>query len=43
MITGESMPVGKRKGDTVIGATINTFGSFRFKATKGERTQHLHR
>lgn len=34
MITGESMPVEKGKGDTVIGATINKHGSFRFKATK---------
>ncbi|MEX0630395.1 MAG: copper-translocating P-type ATPase [Chloroflexota bacterium] len=34
MITGESMPVGKRPGDEVIGATINTTGSFRFHATK---------
>ncbi|MBI4019050.1 MAG: cadmium-translocating P-type ATPase [Candidatus Aenigmarchaeota archaeon] len=33
MITGESMPAGKKKGDTVIGATINKFGSFRFRAT----------
>jgi Cu+-exporting ATPase len=34
MITGESIPVTKREGDEVIGATINTSGSFRFEATK---------
>ncbi len=34
MITGESMPVHKTKGDIVIGATINKTGSFRFRATK---------
>src|SRR5918994_2040908 len=34
MISGESMPVVKRVGDEVIGATINTTGSFRFEATK---------
>ncbi|MEK6936070.1 MAG: heavy metal translocating P-type ATPase [Nanoarchaeota archaeon] len=34
MITGESIPVTKRKGDEVIGATINKHGSFKFKATK---------
>jgi Cu+-exporting ATPase len=39
MITGESMPVTKREGDEVIGATMNTSGSFRFVATKiGEDT-----
>ena len=39
MISGESIPVEKRKGDQVIGATINKHGSFRFKATKvGENT-----
>jgi len=34
MITGESMPVEKKKGDTVISSTINKHGSFKFKATK---------
>ncbi|MEO7648561.1 MAG: heavy metal translocating P-type ATPase [Gemmatimonadaceae bacterium] len=34
MITGESMPVRKVVGDTVIGATINKTGTFRFRATK---------
>ena len=34
MLTGESMPVGKKPGDTVIGATINKSGSFRYCATK---------
>ena len=34
MITGESMPVEKKVGDTVIGATINKTGSFRFEATR---------
>ncbi len=34
MITGESIPVEKIKGDKVIGATINKTGSFKFKATK---------
>ena len=34
MISGEPMPVVKRVGDGVIGATINTTGSFRFEATK---------
>ena len=32
MVTGESMPVQKRSGDAVIGATINKTGSFRFRA-----------
>ncbi|KKG09234.1 heavy metal translocating P-type ATPase [Methanosarcina sp. 2.H.A.1B.4] len=34
MITGESIPVEKGAGDTVIGATLNKTGSFRFRATK---------
>lgn len=34
MLTGESIPVEKNTGDTVIGATINLLGSFRFRATK---------
>jgi Cu+-exporting ATPase len=34
MITGESIPVEKHKGDEVIGATINKTGSFKFQATK---------
>src|SRR5215216_6181713 len=34
MITGESIPVMKREDDEVIGATMNTRGSFRFEATK---------
>ncbi|MBU0613518.1 heavy metal translocating P-type ATPase [Patescibacteria group bacterium] len=39
MITGESIPVAKKIGDEVIGATINKTGSFTFEATKvGEET-----
>ncbi len=34
MVTGESIPVTKGTGDTVIGATINQTGAFRFEATK---------
>jgi P-type Cu+ transporter len=34
MLTGESIPVEKNAGDTVIGATMNKLGSFRFHATK---------
>ncbi|MCX5336710.1 heavy metal translocating P-type ATPase [Streptomyces sp. NBC_00140] len=34
MVTGESMPVTKRAGDTVIGATVNTTGSLRVRASK---------
>jgi Cu+-exporting ATPase len=34
MLTGESMPVEKKQGDEVIGATINKTGTFRFEATR---------
>ncbi|MBP9690814.1 copper-translocating P-type ATPase [Candidatus Woesebacteria bacterium] len=34
MVTGESIPVEKKIGDAVIGATINTSGSFRYRVTK---------
>lgn len=34
MLTGESMPVNKKVGDNVIGATVNKHGAFTFKATK---------
>ncbi|MGQ9811317.1 MAG: heavy metal translocating P-type ATPase [bacterium] len=32
--TGESLPVGKKEGDAVIGATINQYGTIRVRATK---------
>ena len=39
MITGESIPVDKKAGDAVIGASMNKTGSFQFEATKvGENT-----
>jgi Cu+-exporting ATPase len=34
MLTGESLPVSKKMGDEVIGATINKTGAFKFRATK---------
>ena len=34
MLTGESIPVDKTKGDIVVGATINKTGSFIFRTTK---------
>jgi heavy metal translocating P-type ATPase len=34
MISGEPLPVAKGVGDSVVGATLNTAGSFRFRATK---------
>ena len=32
LLTGESLPVDKKAGDPVIGGTMNTTGSFRFRA-----------
>ena len=34
MLTGESIPVEKHAGDTVIGASINKNGSIRYRATR---------
>ncbi len=34
MLTGEAMPVAKRLGDPVIGASLNTTGSFVMRATR---------
>jgi Cu2+-exporting ATPase len=34
MVTGESMPVAKAPGDEVVGATVNTTGTLRVRATK---------
>jgi Cu+-exporting ATPase len=33
MVTGESIPTDKTVGDTVVGATVNQTGAFRFRAT----------
>ncbi|HEY3134334.1 MAG TPA: heavy metal translocating P-type ATPase [Gemmatimonadaceae bacterium] len=33
MLTGEPLPVAKTAGDTVVGGTLNTTGSFRYRAT----------
>jgi len=41
MLTGESLPVDKAPGDTVIGATLNRTGSFVFEATKVGRDTAL--
>ncbi|HAO64901.1 TPA: cadmium-translocating P-type ATPase [Candidatus Taylorbacteria bacterium] len=43
MITGEPMPVEKNNGDNVVAGTINTSGTFTFKATKvGSETLLAH-
>ncbi len=34
MVTGESLPVEKKAGDEVMGATINKTGAFKFRATR---------
>lgn len=34
LLTGESLPVEKKPGDDVVGASINKYGSFTFQATK---------
>jgi len=34
MLTGESLPVDKKVGDQVVGATINKHGSFKFETTR---------
>ncbi|HAO93888.1 MAG TPA: heavy metal translocating P-type ATPase [Deltaproteobacteria bacterium] len=41
MISGESLPVDKKPGDIVIGATINKTGTFRYRATKVGRDSTL--
>jgi Cu+-exporting ATPase len=41
MVTGESIPVTKEAGDTVVGATINQTGAFRFRATNVGRDTML--
>jgi Cu+-exporting ATPase len=39
MLTGEPLPVEKRPGDTVIGATVNRTGAFTFRVSRtGQRT-----
>ena len=39
MLTGESLPVEKKEGAAVFGATLNKTGSFRFRVTKvGQET-----
>ena len=43
MVTGESMPIEKQSGNTVVAGTINTTGAFTFRATKvGSETLLAH-
>ena len=43
MVTGEPMPAQKKVGDSVVAATMNTNGTFTFKATKvGSETLLAH-
>ncbi|MFS0782738.1 copper-translocating P-type ATPase [Bacillus sp. 1P06AnD] len=41
MLTGESIPVKKGKGDQVIGGSVNTSGSLTVKVTKGSNDGYL--
>lgn len=41
MLTGESIPVDKREGDEVYGATVNGTGAFRLRATRVGRDTAL--
>jgi Cu+-exporting ATPase len=41
MLTGESLPAGKKQGDPVVGATLNTLGLLRIEATKVGRETAL--
>jgi Cu+-exporting ATPase len=43
MLTGESIPVDKKENDFVTGASLNQFGSFKFRVTKvGNETVLAH-
>jgi Cu+-exporting ATPase len=41
MLTGESLPVDKKEGDPVTGATLNKLGTFRFKTVRVGRDTAL--
>ncbi len=41
MLTGESLPVEKKPGDSIIGATLNKLGLLKFEATKVGRETAL--